>query len=281
MRSVQLQSTGEPQTSLLRVRRWELYPWLRAGFSTRLGGLSHVYGDREQNLGWTAEDDPTIVAANRSAFVTALCGGPPLPLVTVSQVHGAIVRDLEHETSPFMTPDGRARLEGDGMISQTPGRLLAILTADCVPVLLADTRTHAVGAFHAGWRGTLARIVERGAAEMRASYGTRAEDLIAAIGPCIQACCFEVGDEIRTAFSREFRYAPELFSPPGSPALHMDLAEANRRQLLQAGVQPENIRVLAHCTACSRLPDGRRRFFSYRAEGGRTGRMLSGIAAVG
>ncbi len=279
--ALELESAVGSQASLLRVPGWELHPWLRAGFSTRLRGLSNVYGDREQNLCWTAEDDPEVVAANRDAFAANLAGGKSLSLTTVSQVHGAIVRDLEQESPPFMTEAGKARLEGDGMISLTPGRLLAILTADCVPVLLADTRTHAVGAFHAGWRGTLARIVEHGIAEMRVRYGTRSQDLIAAVGPCIGACCFEIGDEVRTAFDHEFRYASELFSSAAEgKSLHMDLAEANRRQLLEAGVQPENLRVLAHCTSCSRLGDGRRRFFSYRAEGGRTGRMLSGIGAV-
>ncbi len=269
------------QPGILRVPGWERFRWLRAGFSTRQGGRSSSYGPAEQNLGWTAEDDPAVVAANRAAFVQALGGDAGLSLTTVKQVHSGVVRALDGSEGPLMTPDGRAMHEGDGMISGVPGRLLAILTADCVPVLLADPRTHAVGAFHAGWRGTLARIVEHGVRLMEASYGSRPADLIAAVGPCIHACCFEVGEDVQIAFAKEFPYSRELFSGgESSQPQRLDLVEANRRQLLDAGVHPECISVVGQCTACARLPNGRRRFFSYRAERGATGRMLSAIGAV-
>jgi len=267
----------------VRVPGWSQFPWLRAGFSTRLGGESTVYGEGELNLGWTAEDDPAVVSRNRTRFAQTVAAGTELPLVTVRQVHSPVVRDLEAEPGPWMTPDRKARMEGDGLISRTPGRLLAVLTADCMPVLVADTRTHAVGAFHAGWRGTLARIVERGIAEMKARYDTRPGDLVAAIGPCIGSCCFEVGDEVREQFAAEFPYAADLFAVPaeGGTRPHMDLVEANRRQLLEAGIAAEKISNLAECTACTRQPDGRRRYFSYRSERGATGRMLSAIGTVG
>ncbi len=227
-----------------------------------------------------------MIARNRAAFVQAVAEGVELPLVTVGQVHGAVVRDLETEPGPWMTAEGRAALEGDGLMSRRPGRLLAILTADCVPVLVADTRTHAVGAFHAGWRGTLGRIVEQGIGKMRARYGTRVEDVVAAIGPCIGACCFEVGEEVRERFVAEFAYGSALFRAGAEPGMspgnnpHMDLVAANRRQLLEAGVSAQNIQDVAECTACTRLQDGRRKFFSYRDEGGVSGRMLSAIGAV-
>ncbi len=272
------QNTAQP--GLIRVPGWERYRWLRAGFSTRQGGGSSAYGEGEGNLGWTAEDDPGIVAENRARFAEAVVGAPTR-LVTVGQVHGSAVRDLESEPEPWMTADGRAGMEGDGLISRTPGRLLAILTADCVPVLLADTRTHAVGALHAGWRGTLARIVQHGVAALGERYGSEPGDIVAAIGPCIGACCFEVGEEVHLAFAEQFPYTAELFRrPTDGSALHMDLETANRRQLMDAGIPEAQISSLAACTACARLPDGRRRFFSYRAERGRTGRMLSAIAAV-
>lgn len=274
------------EPGILRVPGWERLPWLRAGFSTRQGGGSSVYGDAEQNLGWTSDDDPRIVAANRAAFVRAVAEGSPMELVTVHQIHGAVVHDLERESPPFMTPEGKARMKGDGLVNATPGRLLAILTADCVPVLLADARTHAVGAVHAGWRGTLARIVERGIDSMQRAYGSRPEDMVAAIGPCVGACCYSVGEEVRSGFEGEFGYAEALFSEraefDGGSALttYLDLVEANRRQLLDAGVPAENINVIAECTACTRLPDGLRKYFSHRDERGFTGRMLSGIGAV-
>ncbi len=171
-------------------------------------------------------------------------------------------------------------------------------------MLVADTRTHAVGAFHAGWRGTLARIVERGIGSMRLRYGSEPGDLVAAIGPCVGACCYSVGEEVRSGFDGQFAYAATLFSEraeadvvrerypmmfmnvraPGhgdsEMKAYLDLVEANRRQLLDAGVPASNISVLAECTACTRLPDGRRKYFSHRDEHGFTGRMLSAIGAV-
>ncbi len=275
--------TGLPAPELIRVSGWERFPWLRAGFSTRRAGVSSVYGNAgELNLGWTEDDDPAHVAANRGAFLREVAGGDAMTLTTVAQVHGAAVRDLEQEAGPFSTPEGKARLEGDGLISRSPGRLLAILTADCVPVLVADTRTHAVGAFHAGWRGTLAHVALRGVQLMQANFGSQAEDLVAAIGPCIGACCFEVGEEVRAAFKAEVPTAADLFTETNGADQrpHLDLVEANRRALAGAGLRAEAISVVGLCTACARTPDGRRQFFSYRAEGGRTGRMLSAVGAV-
>lgn len=288
-----------------RVPGWRQFDWLHAGFSTRQGGGSDAYGKAEQNLGWTRDDDPEIVAANRERFVRAATGGVPMSLVTVHQIHSGLIRDLETEHEPFMKPGSKARMKGDALLSQTPGRLLGIGTADCVPVLVADRRTHAVAAFHAGWRGTLARIVERGIGSMRLRYGSDPEDLVAAIGPAIGACCYSVSEEVRFDFESQFAYAPALFSEvyesdpvrdkypllfltaraPGhsniGPQIHLDLVEANRRQLLDAGVREGAISVVAECTSCSRLPNGRRKYYSHRGENGFAGRMLSVIGATG
>lgn len=264
---------------LLGVPGWKRFAWLRAGFSQRAGGTSAAYGALELNLGWTAEDQPEAVRANRAAFAQGVAGG--LPMVTVSQVHGTTVRDLELEPAPWMTPEGRAVLEGDGLLSRTPGQLLAILTADCVPVLVADTRTHAVGAFHAGWRGTLGGIVRQGIARMTMAYGSAPEDLVAAVGPCIRSCCFVVGGEVRAAFREAVQDGAAFFAGAAEPGRwHMDLVAANVQQLRDAGVRTEAIAVVGGCTACALDAGGRRQFFSYRAEGGRTGRMLSAIGAL-
>ncbi len=292
-----------------RVAGWEQYPWLRAGFSTRQGGRSTVYGKGEQNLGWTGEDDPAIVANNRKQFLAAVTGDVALPLVTLHQIHSGLIWDttqpgLEGSDALWMTPEGKARRRGDGLLRQAPGGLLGVVTADCVPVLVADTRTRAVAAFHAGWRGTLARIVERGIGSLRLRYGSRTKDLVAAIGPSIGACCFAVGEEVRFDFQSQFPYAGRLFSDvydadpvrekypllfltaraPGhshiGPQIHLDLAAANRQQLVDAGVAAERISVVGECTACSRLPDGARKYYSHRGEHGFAGRMLSVIGAV-
>jgi polyphenol oxidase len=273
-------TTKQMAPGLVRIDSWAEFPWLYAGFSTREGGGSTAYatgGPGELNLGWTAEDDPAIVAENRRWFVQAVHGGGSdiLPkLVTIRQVHGADLCAVERDPIPLATPEGKAILQGDGLMTRDPGLALGIQTADCVPVLIADTRTRAVAAFHAGWRGTLARIVERGIADMGLQFGSWPEDLIAAIGPAIGPCCFAVGEEVRAQFESQFAYASELFR--GQP-IHMDLWQANRRQLLDAGIRPEAISVVAECTACSRLEDGHRKYFSHRAEQGFTGRMMSVI----
>jgi YfiH family protein len=271
------------------VPGWNRFPWLRHGFSTRPGGLSTVYGPGDLNLGLTQEDEPATVRANRGLLLDALdaaipaaltpenwqsTGNCPPNLATLRQIHSARVLTVSQPG-----PAG----EGDGLLTAIPGLALGILTADCTPVLIADTRRRVVAAFHAGWRGTVAAIVEQGVAALYRDFGSASEDLVAAVGPAIGACCYTVGEEVHSAFTDRFGYAPLLFRqrPDG---LHLDLAEANRRQLLSCGVPAENITLTGECTACARLPSqdtaqpGQRTFFSHRAEHGFTGRMMSIIA---
>jgi hypothetical protein len=175
--------------------------------------------------------------------------------------------------------------------------LLAVQTADCLPIILADRKRHAIGVFHAGWRGTVKRIAETGVGEMRKYFKSDPRNLVAAIGPGVRGCCYEVGEEVRTKFETQFAYANSLFREvkesdpvrekypllfltaraPGHSELpvklFLDLVEANRRQLLDAGVLAKNIDTAAPCTACH--PD---LLFSFRAEKGVTGRM---VAAAG
>lgn len=296
---------SHPTPGLLRPAGWEAYPWLRAGFSTREGGATTAFGNpADLNLGWNVNDPAETVAANRRRFVWALAGKNPGELVAVRQFHSPLIRVVGPDTAPLATPEGRPVLRGDALITSRPDILLAILTADCVPVLVADTRRRVVAAFHAGWRGTLARIVERGIGTMRLQFGSRPKDLIAAIGPGIGACCYSVGEEVRFDFQSQFSYAPSLFSEvydsdpvkdkypllfltaraPGhsniGPQIHLDLIEANRRQLLDAGLSASKISVVGECTACTRLPNGQRRYFSHRDEHGYTGRMLSIIGVA-
>jgi len=255
--------------------------------------------------------------------------GHPAGLVTLRQVHSGMVRvigragvedgavsptsqkrDVGHPASDIRmglarleTADGRAVLRGDGMMTDVPGVMLGVQVADCVPVLVADVRRRAVAAFHAGWRGTLARIVERGIGRMRLRYGSRPEDLVAVVGPAIGACCYSVGEEVRNEFESQFGYAAELFSEvydsdpvrdkypllfltaraPGhsniGPQIHLDLWEANRRQLLDAGLKAKRITVVGECTACARVGVGAGlgalKYFSHRGESGFAGRMMA------
>jgi len=256
------------EARVVRVPGWERFPWLAAGFSTRLGGVSEAYGPDEQNLGWTGQDAEENVAENRRGFVESVAGEAGVELVNVRQIHSGLIRIVEKDHGKLSTANGRAVLRGDAMMTDVPGLLLGVQTADCVPVLVVDTKKKVVAAFHAGWRGTLRRIVEGGVGTMHLRYGSKPKDLIAAIGPAIGACCFAVGDEVRWEFESQFEYAPKLFSEvydsdsvrekypllfltaraPGhsniGPQTHLDLFEANRMQLIDAGLSAKSIHVV-------------------------------------
>jgi polyphenol oxidase len=281
--------------SVLRAESLASLPWLVHGFSTRIGGTSRAYGKRDLNLGFTKDDSKASVARNRALFLRELADssnreseGPASPwhLVTLRQVHSDIIHCIDS------VPD--EVLVGDGLLTSTPGLLLAIQTADCIPIILADSKRHAIGVFHAGWRGTAKRIVEKGVGEMQRWFGSKPRDLKAAIGPGVHGCCYDVGEEVRAKFESQFSYAASLFREvkdsdpvrekypllfltaraPGHgelpPKLFLDLVEANRRQLLVAGVPRKAIEVSALCTGCRTDL-----LFSYRAEKGKTGRMMS------
>jgi YfiH family protein len=271
---------------VLKVEGWKPYEWLLHGFSTRQGGISQVYGGSALNLGWTKEDDPQSVAENRSRFLTAVYDQrPPSVLVGVRQIHSNIVRVVKEDDGALkgnlQTVDGKAILEGDGLITDLPGVLLGVATADCVPVLVVDVKRRVIAAFHAGWRGTVERIVERGVAIMQQEYRSRATDLVAAVGPGIGPCCYTVGEEVRSKFETQFEYAKELFIRVDDNAeARLNLWEANRRQLLDAGIREIRINSLRECTACTRSQSGALRYFSHRAEHGNAGRMLNVVGVA-
>jgi purine-nucleoside/S-methyl-5'-thioadenosine phosphorylase / adenosine deaminase len=267
-------------------------PWLVHGFSTRPDGLTKTYGALSLNLGFTKEDGRQTVKRNREIFLQSLgavsSAKVTMPLVTLRQIHS------DHIHAVTAVP--KSPLVGDGVVTNTPGLVLGVQTADCLPVILVDPKRKAVGVFHAGWRGTLRRIVEKGVGEMRRNFGSDPRHLQAAIGPGIRQCCFEVGPEVRVQFEAQFGYADKLFREikeldpmrekypmlfltaraPGHSELpiqlFLDLAEANRLQLLDAGLSAKNIHLSPLCTAC------RTDFlFSYRKENGVTGRMMAAV----
>ena len=178
-------------SSNISVPAWGRYSWLWHGFSTRRGGLSRAYcGDDsagELNLGFTAEDERETVVANRRLLAEAVTGDSATPLIPLKQIHSNLVvragaADAEREKPR----------RADGVITNESGVLLAVQTADCIPVLVADRKRRVVAAFHAGWRGTVRRIAEIGVGRMRLEFGSRPEDLIAAIGPGVGTCCYAV-----------------------------------------------------------------------------------------
>ena len=184
-------------------------------------------------------------------FGTRLANVPALfeNLATLRQIHSATC----------VGAAGRHGVlgEGDALLENTSGSVVAIKTADCLPILLVDDRHRAVAAVHAGWRGTVAGIAQRAVEAMREQFGSLAGDLYAAIGPGIGKCCYEVGPEVAAQFGRQGR-------------AHVDLAEANRRRLMDAGVTPERIYASNLCTMC-RADE----FHSFRRDKEAAGRLFS------
>jgi polyphenol oxidase len=301
------------------------FRWLAHGFSTRLGPPSADPGadpqrHNEFNLGLTAGAQPRLVEQNRRLFAATL--GEFQVIASLHQIHSALVYQVASTASgraedvhllldyrpggwplPPTRQDGynnEAALDkdppGDALVTGETGVLLTVRVADCLPVLIADRRLRLVAAIHAGWRGALARIVEKTVGEMHRIFNSKPGDLVASLGPCIGPCCYEVGDEVVEAFTGRFagagsflhkppetdklpdRYAVLFYhqAPPGHKRprskMHLDLAAAARAQLIAAGLEPSAIHGTSYCTACRGDL-----FFSHRRDGARAGRMMAAI----
>ena len=229
------------------------------GFSTREGGVSAPPFD-SLNLGRSLGDEPRHVEENWRRVVAAT----GLGFARVRQVHGARVVHLEEPSPPTE--------EADAVVSTRPGLAACVSVADCVPVLLADPGTGSVAAVHAGWRGTIARAVGAAVRALAGLAGSPPGRFFAAIGPSIGPCCYEVSADLATRFAREI--GPVVRTGAAGP--HLDLWEANRGLLLEAGLVAERVEVLGRCTSCDR-----RSFFSHRRDDGRTGRQIAFIAPHG
>ena len=202
-------------------------------------------------------------------FGTRLSNGWPdvSRLVTPKQVHSDHVL-LVGDDAPTGA-DARAGA-GDALVSDRRGMMAGVLTADCLPVLLVDARLRAIGAIHAGWRGTMQGISAKAVSVMTCQFGTDPVHIWAAIGPGIGPCCFEVGPEVAGQFNGIFPERADL-----NQRTRLDLAEANRRQLVAAGVPTSQIEMSGLCTVC-----GAEEFYSWRRERNTTGRMLSAIGLL-
>jgi polyphenol oxidase len=239
----------------------------RHGFTTRAGGVS-AGAFATLNLGGRWGDADDAVAENRRRVQRAAGGA----IAIATQVHGADVVRVR----PGGGLDAIARQTADGLCTDVAGAPVGVYVADCIPVLLADARTGAVAAVHAGWRGSVAGVVPAAVARMAAEFGTRAGDLRVALGPAIGPCCFEVGEEVVDAVAAVISDAvANGVVRRGGHKPHVDLKRLNGVLLERAGVPPAHVDAGPECTSCDRT-----RFFSYRRDGGSTGQMMGFIAGA-
>lgn len=252
---------------------------VRHAIATRLGGTSDP-PFAGLNLGLRTADDPERVRRHRAAFCAALALDPARA-IGGRQVHGAdvaIVGPKDLADRPGGLLDAECAIpDTDALIATDPGVGLFVLVADCTPILIVDPVRPAVAVVHAGWRGTARRIADRTARRLIDDLGCRPENLIAGIGPAIGVCCYEVDDPVIEAIEQAHPDDTEVFlrrKPNGRAQL--DLAGANRRQLIGAGIRPDRIESAGLCTACTNSL-----FYSERREGRPAGRFGALIAIAG
>lgn len=262
-------SDGKTRIAFLVCEPLEQAGFINA-FSTRVGGVSKLPSDA-LNLAYFKGDDERHVAENRRRYLSAI-GAETAKVVTARQSHSTdrcAIETAEQANGP--QPDC------DAMTTKLASVLLGIQTADCLPVLIADPKSGAMAAIHAGWRGTAGRITERAVADLMLMHGANPRDCIAAIGPAACVDCYEVGEEVISRYKKEFGYWRKLFTNlnAGGKA-HLDVRAANVQQLEFCGFSEDQIYVANHCTMHQNDL-----FFSYRREGktqtGGTGRLLSVI----
>ena len=250
--------------SVLPIPAFRGMPWIIAAASTRLGGVSEP-PYRSLNLAYHVGDTDASVTENRRRF----CGGLGIDthsLVVAQQVHGDEVAVVDESQEGCGAHSHETAIpETDGMITASRSIALAVLTADCVPVLVVDPLRKAIGVAHAGWRGAIRMIASRTVLRMRDDFGTDPANCLVVLAPSIGSCCYTVGEDVRSHFLRAF----------GAECIvedRLDLRQAVKTQLLRIGVEERNISSMGECTACNLD-----RFYSYRGEDGRTGRMMSVI----
>lgn len=238
---------------------------------SRFDNIDHFVSDRlllnesrEFTLSFSSSPHVEEIRSNRSRLASVLNIDADC-LIFPSQVHKTRIVHVESGISKSELA------ETDALITNEPGLCLSVMSADCVPVLLYDTRNHAIAAIHSGWRGTVARILEKTLGEMAHRYGTRGADLVAGIGPSVCQDSYEVGKEVVDAFHESFATrASELLLPVSSEKAKVDLWKANAIQLLEFGVPQERIEISDLCTV-----KNNRYFFSARK--GDSGRFAAGI----
>ncbi|MFA7405669.1 MAG: peptidoglycan editing factor PgeF [Pelobacteraceae bacterium] len=237
------------------------------GFTTRHEGVSRPPYN-SLNLGMNTQDQQANVEGNRSLLARAF-GVNQEALVTPRQIHGSdilVINEPNDDYSHFLS------VEGDAVITNQPHVIIGVCVADCAPILLCDPEKKVIAVVHAGWKGTAAKLVTKAVAGMRSEFGSNPARLYAAIGPCIQKCCYEVDEPVRKAFLQggiSWDSCAELKSPG---KWQLDLAAANRELLLLAGLPADAIQVSDQCVCCHS-----EQFFSYRRDKEESGRQMGFI----
>jgi YfiH family protein len=239
-----------------------------AAVSTREGGVSKAPYE-SANMGLHVGDDPAVVLENRRRFCSEL-GIDSNDLVCAEQVHGnriAVVTEADRGSGATSAEDALPAV--DGLLTDVPGLPLAIFTADCVPVFLYEPTKKVVGLVHAGWRGTASRIAQALVAALEEQFCVDASLCRAALGPSAGPCCYEVGDDVVTAFEENRLPVERILVAGGRGKSHLNLWEANTLQLERCGVPRQNVSWMKQCSVCSDA------FFSCRRDGAVTGRNIS------
>lgn len=258
----------EPQTGLVlyKIPAFE-EAGCKAIFSSRIGGLSsEPY--KSLNLGLHVGDEKKLVIANRERVCQSM-GWDLNSVVCGEQTHGdkiVQVDDLHKGKGAYSYNSSLA--DTDALMTNRKGIVLATFYADCVPIYIFDTVKRVVALAHAGWKGTCANIGPKTMTEMNKVYETRPENCLVGIGPSIGPCCYEVEELLLHRFKEQNFWWEDVFKAKGSKKWLLDLWESNRIQMVKAGVREENVITARICTSCNR-----EKFFSYRQENGRTGRM--------
>ena len=237
-------------------------PSLLHAVTTKSNDLPHAF-----SLALHTGEDVDNIISNRNRLSSLLQSSEPLHYIVADQTHSDNIKLITQKKTKGWESLSDAIEDCDALITDVKGVVLTVLTADCVPILLYEQKKEVVAAVHAGWKGTKAQIVSKTVRKMTEMYGCDPKDIIAGVAPSIGRCCYEVGEDVAAHFS----HIPEGFTPVGKKFM-LDLPFINKQQLLNAGLQEENIEMSHTCTACH--VD---RFFSYRKEQGCSGRFMSMI----
>jgi polyphenol oxidase len=250
---------------MLQVKRQDQITFIHSEILDRVPGLVHAFSTRrgERNdfsLGPPDSPNP-MIQINRARFLSAI-GAPGWPIIKLRQIHSGTVIDVRE------TFAANEAVSGDAAVTSLAGIILGVQTADCVPILIADVEARAVAAIHAGWRGTAALIARTTVTILVQEFKIEPMSLRVAIGPHIGVCCYEVGEDVVAAMP----HPAAIERRTDWPKHHLNLAAANRMQLVEAGISEQHIETSSLCTKCREDL-----FHSYRRDGKRMGHLLSVI----